>query len=69
MSCFLYEGALPALVDIDPHTLNLDPAAVRNFIKEHCARASDGSLVDQRTGRVVKALMPVQHFWTAVPDG
>ncbi len=67
VSCFLYEGALPALVDIDPHTLNLDPAAVRNFIKEHCARASDGSLVDQRTGRVVKALMPVHIFGLPCP--
>jgi perosamine synthetase len=27
-NCFMYEGAIPVFADIDPHTLNLDPAAV-----------------------------------------
>jgi perosamine synthetase len=27
-NCFLYEGAVPVFADIDPRTLNLDPAAV-----------------------------------------
>jgi perosamine synthetase len=27
-NCLLYEGAKPIFVDVDPHTLNLDPAAV-----------------------------------------
>jgi len=27
-NCVLYEGATPVFADIDPHTLNLDPAAV-----------------------------------------
>jgi perosamine synthetase len=67
VSCFLYEGALPVLVDIDPHTLNLDPAAVRNFLNEHCSRAADGTLIDRRTGRVVKALMPVHIFGLPCP--
>jgi len=69
VSCFLYEGALPVLVDIDPNTLNLDPAAVRNFLKEHCSRAADGTLVDRRSGRVVKAVMPVHIFGLPCPMG
>jgi perosamine synthetase len=61
-SCFLYEGALPVLVDIDPRTLNLDPAAVRDYLRYQCARSSDGSLIDRKSGRVVKAILPVHIF-------
>ncbi len=31
-NCFLYEGATPVFADIDPDTLNLDPAAVEAAI-------------------------------------
>jgi perosamine synthetase len=62
VNCFLYEGALPALVDIDPSTLNLDPAAVREFLRSHCARSAEGALINRETGRVVKALVPVHVF-------
>jgi perosamine synthetase len=31
-NCVMYEGATPVFVDIDPHTLNLDPAAVEAAI-------------------------------------
>src|ERR1700732_4858457 len=62
VSCFLYEGALPILVDIDSNTLNLDPAAVRDFLRTQCARLADGSLIDRQSGRVVKAMMPVHVF-------
>jgi perosamine synthetase len=31
-NCALYEGATPVFADIDPHTLNLDPAAVESAI-------------------------------------
>lgn len=62
VSCFLYEGALPILVDIDPKTLNLDPVAVREFLQSECTRSADGSLIDRQSGRVVKAIMPVHIF-------
>jgi perosamine synthetase len=62
VNCFLYEGALPALVDIDPVTLNLDPQAVREFLRCKCRRSAEGALIDRETGRVVKALMPVHVF-------
>ena len=67
VSCFLYEGALPALVDIDPQTLNLDPAAVRAFLRTECTRSADGSVVDRQTGRIVKALIPVHIFGLPCP--
>lgn len=62
VSCFLYEGALPILVDIDRHTLNLDPAAVRDYLRNRCTRAADGSVIDRESGRVVKAMLPVHIF-------
>jgi perosamine synthetase len=33
-NCFLYEGATPIFADVDPETLNLDPAAVEAAITE-----------------------------------
>ena len=33
-NCILYEGATPVFADVDPHTLNLDPAAVEAAITE-----------------------------------
>jgi perosamine synthetase len=62
VNCFLYEGALPALVDIDPETLNLDPGSVHDFLRNQCVRASNGDLIDHETNRVVKAILPVHVF-------
>jgi perosamine synthetase len=33
-NCFMYEGGIPVFADIDPRTLNLDPAAVEAAITE-----------------------------------
>jgi perosamine synthetase len=62
VSCFLYEGALPILVDIDPKTLNLDPDAVREYLRNQCTRLENGTVIDRRSGRVVKAILPVHIF-------
>jgi perosamine synthetase len=62
VNCFFYEGAFPALVDIDPTTLNLDPEAVREFLRSQCRRSGEGALINRETGRVVKALVPVHVF-------
>ena len=67
VSCFLYEGALPVLVDIDPAYAQSGSRAVRKFLTEHCSRTADGTLVDRRTGRVVKAIMPVHIFGLPCP--
>jgi perosamine synthetase len=67
VSCFLYEGALPIFVDIDPQTLNLDPAAVREYCKKECDRAADGTLIDRQSGRTVKAILPVHVFGLPCP--
>ncbi len=33
-NCFIYEGGVPVFADIDPRTLNLDPAAVEAAVTE-----------------------------------
>jgi len=55
-------GARPLFCDIDPITYNLSPGAVADLIRTHCEEAGDGRLVNRRTGRRVKALMPVHLF-------
>ena len=60
-NCFLFEGAFPIFIDIDPNTLNLDPAAVRRFLVEKCKREG-GRTVNVETGRTVKAIVPVHVF-------
>jgi dTDP-4-amino-4,6-dideoxygalactose transaminase len=54
-------GARPLFCDIEPHTYNLSPDAVADLITTSC-EVRDGGLVNQKTGGVVKALMPVHLF-------
>jgi len=61
-NCVLYEGASPVLVDIDPETYNIDPKKVREFLRENCVRHADGRLTNRKTGRTVKAILPVHVF-------
>ena len=60
-NCFLYEGAAPIFVDIDPKTLNLDPRALRTYLGSQC-EVRGGNLIDLRTGRLVRAIVPVHVF-------
>lgn len=59
-------GALPIFLDIEPDTFNLSPRAVREYLEAHCNRRA-GKLLDSRTGRVVRALMPV-HLYGQLAD-
>lgn len=62
-NCILFEGALPAFVDIDPFTLNIDPVQLRQFLSTRCkVDAHRGNLIDRATGRTVKAILPVHVF-------
>src|SRR5215472_5681274 len=58
----LYEGAVPVFVDIDPMTLNISPAGIREFLKKCCERDARGRVIDRETGRQVKGILPVHVF-------
>lgn len=62
-NCLVFENAVPVFIDIDSNTLNLSPEALRSFIERWCVRDQDsGSLVDTRTGLLVRAILPVHVF-------
>jgi len=62
-NCILFEGALPAFIDIDPATLNMDANRLRHFL-QHCCTFDPrrNTLIDQKTGRRIKAILPVHVF-------
>ena len=60
-NCFLYEGAMPVFVDIDPATFNMDPAALLQFLVQKCRRDCH-TTVHIETGRTIKAILPVHVF-------
>jgi perosamine synthetase len=61
-NCLLYEKAVSVFVDIDPMTLNISPAKIREFLKRCCQRDQHGRVIDRETGREVKGILPVHVF-------
>ncbi len=59
----LYTGAKPVLLDVDPETFGLDPDCVREYLRNNCRSDRRRNIVtDKRTGRRVRALLPVHLF-------
>jgi perosamine synthetase len=53
-----YAGAWPVLIDAEPAHWQMDPQRVADFLDHEC-RWSNNELRNQRTGRRVKAILPV----------
>jgi dTDP-4-amino-4,6-dideoxygalactose transaminase len=47
--------------DIEAHSFNIDPAAVRGFLQQQCERRA-GQLINRSSGARVRALMPVHLY-------
>ncbi len=63
VNCLLYERAVPAFVDIDPPTLNLDPAQLRAILaRDYVRDRARDHVVNRESGRVLKAILPVHVF-------
>jgi len=60
-NCILFEGATPIFIDIEENTLNLDINKVKEYLEKSCY-SSSGKLFDQKTGKCVKAILPVHVF-------
>jgi dTDP-4-amino-4,6-dideoxygalactose transaminase len=54
-------GARPVFCDIEAHSFNINPAAVREFLQTQCERRA-GELINRRNGARVRALMPVHLY-------
>lgn len=53
-----YVGAYPVFIDADRHTWQLDPDRLADFLRHECD-FSRGVLRNRRTGRRIRALLPV----------
>lgn len=53
-----YVGAHPVLIDAEPDYWQMDPTSVHRFLEEDCVREG-GEVRNRRTGRRVRAIMPV----------
>lgn len=53
-----YVGARPILIDAEPDFWQLDAQKVKSFLTQNCAYSS-GELRNRRTGRRVRAILPV----------
>jgi len=62
-NCILQERAGPQFADIDPATLNLDPREIHRAItRDYFWEQAAGRLVNRRSWRVLKAILPVHVF-------
>ncbi|MFY9852756.1 MAG: DegT/DnrJ/EryC1/StrS family aminotransferase [Terracidiphilus sp.] len=60
-------GAIPEFVDIDDRTYNISVERLEHFLERQCVRSESGKLVSIRSGRPVKAIVPV-HLYGQMAD-
>jgi dTDP-4-amino-4,6-dideoxygalactose transaminase/acetyltransferase-like isoleucine patch superfamily enzyme len=60
-------GALPEFVDVDERTYNLSTKALELYLTTQCIRDGSGRAVSLRSGRPVKAIVPV-HLYGQMAD-
>jgi len=56
-----YVGAWPVFIDAEPNYWQIDPEKVEHFLKNHCCWR-EHALYNKKTGRKVKAILPVHIF-------
>jgi perosamine synthetase len=56
-----YCGALPHFADSEERTLGVDPQALREYLRS-ATEMRNGHCVNRRTGRVLRALIPMHAF-------
>jgi aminotransferase in exopolysaccharide biosynthesis len=57
-----YIGATPVFIDIDRDTLGMSPIALHHFLKNNTELREDGHCYNRKTGRRVKACVPMHTF-------
>ncbi|HTF82079.1 MAG TPA: LegC family aminotransferase, partial [Cytophagales bacterium] len=57
-----YTGATPTFVDVDKDTMGMSPEALNGFLQQHCTKKADGYTYNNRSGRRIKACVPMHTF-------
>lgn len=52
----------PFFADIEPDTFNISVAAIERFLDNECERSSSGGLLHRKSGKRLRAIMPVHLF-------
>ncbi len=56
-----YCGASPVFVDVDIDTMGMSPYSLRKFLEDNCKK-ENSDIVNQKTGRIVSACVPMHTF-------
>src|ERR1700733_13803113 len=59
--------AIPEFVDVDEQTYNMSVVMLERFLEKQCVRNNAGKLISLRSGRPVKAIVPV-HLYGQMAD-
>jgi dTDP-4-amino-4,6-dideoxygalactose transaminase len=59
--------AIPEFVDVDEQTYNISIVMLERFLEKRCVRNNAGKLISLRSGRPVKAIVPV-HLYGQMAD-
>lgn len=54
-----YSGAIPHFVDVDRHSIGMDPVRLRAYLRSIAKPASGGGFVNRNTGRRLFAMIPM----------
>ncbi|MDX1810148.1 MAG: LegC family aminotransferase [Sulfurospirillaceae bacterium] len=60
-----YIGATPHFVDVDEHTLGIDPVKLEHYLNDIC-EMKEGECFNKQTGKRIKAVAPMHTFGHAV---
>lgn len=57
-----YIGAHPVFIDVDTDTMGLSPSAMEKWLEENAEIKNDGQCYNKKTGRRIKACVPMHTF-------
>ena len=57
----IHSGAYPVMLDIDVNSYTLSAEKTRKYIEQNCSETDKG-LKDKKTGRILKAILPVHIY-------
>jgi aminotransferase in exopolysaccharide biosynthesis len=60
-AAIVHAGGVPVFVDVERETLGMSPESLEGFLREN-TEMSDGKCINSKTGRQIKAVIPMHTF-------